>query len=139
HAWNATGSYRVLLSVSDSAGHHGSSSQTVDVISGLTATFGVGPSPAIIGEPAGLVAHPTGGVGPYNCTWDFGDGGNASGCAVSHVWTTRGRFVIRLVVNDSTNQSYAVFQPITVESSGLFGSPSPQDLTVLATCLQVSV
>src|SRR5439155_1419367 len=98
HAWNATGSYRVLLSVSDSAGHHGSSSQTVDVITGLTATFGVGPSPAIIGEPAELVAHPTGGVGPYNCTWEFGDGANASGCAVSHGWTTRGRFVIRLVL-----------------------------------------
>jgi len=139
HAWNATGSYRVLLSVSDSAGHHGSSSQTVDVITGLTATFGVGPSPAIIGEPAELVAHPTGGLGPYNCTWEFGDGANASGCAVSHVWTTRGRFVIRLVVNDSTNQSYAVFQPITVESSGLFGLPLGLDLVVLASPLVVIV
>jgi len=139
HAWNATGSYRVLLSVSDSAGHHGSSSQTVDVITGLTATFGVGPSPAIIGEPAELVAHPTGGVGPYNCTWEFGDGANASGCAVSHVWTTRGRFVIRLVVNDSTNQSYAVFQPISVESSGLFGLPLGLDLVVLASPLVVII
>src|SRR2546426_1166466 len=70
HAWNATGSYRVLLSVIDSSGHHGSSAQSVDVIMALIASFRVGPTPAIVGETAQIIAHPTGGIGPYNCTWD---------------------------------------------------------------------
>src|SRR3989454_296331 len=135
HAWNATGSYRVLLSVSDSSGHHGSSAQTVDVIMALTATFRVGPTPAIVGETAPIIAHPAGGIGPYHCTWDFGDGSGATGCAVSHAWTTRGRHTIQLSVNDSTNQSYAAAETIAVESTGLFGLPLGLDLIVLATPL----
>src|SRR5213594_4120036 len=135
HAWNATGSYRVLLSVSDSSGHHGSSAQTIDVIRALTATFRVGPTPAIVGETAQIIAHPAGGIGPYNCTWDFGDGSGATGCAVSHAWTTRGRYTIQLSVNDSRNQSYAAAETIAVESTGLFGLPLGLDLIVLATPL----
>src|SRR3989454_614674 len=135
HAWKATGSYRVLLSVSDSSGHHGSSAQSVDVIVALTASFRVGPTPAIVGETAQIIAHPTGGIGPYNCTWDFGDASGATGCAVSHVWTTRGRYTIQLSVNDSANQSYAAAETIAVESSGLFGLPLGVDLIVLATPL----
>ena len=135
HAWNATGSYRVLLSVSDSSGHHGSSAQSVDVIMALTASFRVGPSPAIVGETAQIIAHPAGGIGPYNCTWDFGDGSGATGCAVSHAWTTRGRYTIELSVNDSANQSYSAAETIAVESSGLFGLPLGLDLIVLATPL----
>ena len=135
HAWNATGSYRVLLSVSDSSGHHGSSAQTVDVIMALTASFRVGPTPAIVGETAQIIAHPTGGIGPYNCTWDFGDASGATGCAVSHAWTTRGRYTIQLSVNDSANQSYAAAETIAVESTGLFGLPLGLDLIVLATPL----
>jgi len=139
HAWNATGSYRVLLSVTDSSGHHGSSSQSVDVIMALIASFRVGPTPAIVGETAQLIAHPTGGIGPYNCTWDFGDGSGATGCAVSHAWTTRGRYVIRLSVNDSANQSFALSETIAVEASGLFGLPLGLDLLVLASPIGVAV
>src|SRR3989449_630040 len=138
HAWNATGSYRVLLSVIDSSGHHGSSAQSVDVIMALIASFRVGPTPAIVGETAQIIAHPTGGIGPYNCTWDFGDASGATGCAVSHAWTTRGRYVIRLSVNDSANQSYSVSETIAVESSGLFGLPLGLDLIVLASPLVVA-
>src|SRR5438128_2069195 len=139
HAWNATGSYRVLLSVSDSSGHHGSSAQSVDVIMALTASFRVGPSPAIVGETAQIIAHPTGGIGPYNCTWDFGDASGATGCAVSHAWTTRGRYVVRLSVDDSANQSYALSETIAVEASGLLGLPPGLDLIVLASPLVVAV
>src|SRR5712691_1982159 len=139
HAWNATGSYRVLLSVTDSSGHHGSSAQSVDVIMALTASFRVGPTPAIVGETAQIIAHPTGGIGPYNCTWDFGDASGATGCAVSHAWTTRGRYVIRLSVNDSANQSYALSETIAVEASGLFGLPLGLDLIVLASPLVAAV
>src|SRR2546427_745546 len=138
HAWNATGAYRVLLSVTDSSGHHGSSAPSVDVIMALIASFRVGPTPAIVGETAQIIAHPTGGIGPYICTWDFGDASGATGCAVSHAWTTRGRYVIRLSVNDSANQSYSVSETIAVESSGLFGLPLGLDLIVLASPLVVA-
>jgi len=92
----------------------------------------VGPSPAILGETAELIAHPSGGIGPYNCTWDFGDASQASGCTTSHTWKARGRFVIWLFVNDSVGQYDAVSQPLGVESSGLFGLPIGLDLVVLA-------
>jgi len=131
YAWTATGAYNVTLTLSDSGGDQTSSAQTIQVVSALTVSFEVGPSPAIIGEAAQLIAHPSGGVGPYDCTWDFGDSSRASGCAASHTWKAKGRYVIWLFVNDSAGQSDAISQPLGVEASGLLGLPMGLDLVVL--------
>src|SRR3989441_670738 len=132
HAWSLTGAYNVTLTLTDSSGNNATAAQTIEVVTALAASFEVGPSPAILGETAQLVAHPSGGVGPYNCTWDFGDASQASGCTTSHAWKTKGRFVIWLFVNDSMGQYDAVSKPLGVESSGLFGLPAGLDLVVLA-------
>src|SRR2546425_1277432 len=132
YAWNLTGAYNVTLTLTDSSGNNATAAQTIEVVTALAASFEVGPSPAILGETAQLVAHPSGGVGPYNCTWDFGDASQASGCTTSHAWKTKGRFVIWLFVNDSMGQYDAVSKPLGVESSGLFGLPAGLDLVVLA-------
>jgi PKD repeat protein len=132
YAWNMTGAYNVTLTLTDSSGHNATARQTIEVVTALTVSFGVGPSPAILGETAELIAHPSGGIGPYNCTWDFGDASRASGCTTSHAWRTRGRFVIWLFVNDSMGQYEAVSRSLVVESSGLFGLPIGLDLVVIA-------
>ena len=138
YAWNRTGAYNVTLTFTDSAGNNATAMQTLEIVIALTASFEVGPSPAILGESAQLIAHPSGGIGPYNCTWDFGDSSRASGCTASHAWKTRGRFVVWLFVNDSAGQYDAVSQPLAVESSGLFGLPLGLDLVVLAIPLVVA-
>src|SRR2546426_861178 len=138
YAWNRTGAYNVTLTFTDSAGNNATAMQTLEIVIALTASFEVGPSPAILGESAQLIAHPSGGIGPYNCTWDFGDASRASGCTASHAWKTRGRFVVWLFVNDSAGQYDAVSQPLAVESSGLFGLPLGLDLVVLAIPLVVA-
>jgi len=138
YAWNRTGAYNVTLTFTDSAGSNATAMQTLEIVIALTTSFEVGPSPAILGETAQLIAHPSGGIGPYNCTWDFGDASRASGCTTSHAWKTRGRFVVWLFVNDSAGQYDAVSQPLSVESSGLFGLPLGLDLVVLAAPLVVA-
>jgi len=138
YAWNRTGAYNVTLTFTDSAGSNATAMQTLEIVIALTTSFEVGPSPAILGETAQLIAHPSGGIGPYNCTWDFGDASRASGCTTSHAWKTRGRFVVWLFVNDSAGQYDAVSQPLSVESSGLFGLPLGLDLVVLAIPLVVA-
>jgi len=132
YAWNTTGAYNVTLTLTDSSGHNATATQTIEVVTALTASFEVGPSPAILGETAELIAHPSGGIGPYNCTWDFGDASQATGCTTSHTWKARGRLVVWLFVNDSVGQYDAVSQPLGVESSGLFGLPIGLDLVLLA-------
>src|SRR2546428_1686228 len=132
YAWNLTGAYNVTLTLTDSSGNNATAAQTIEVVTALAASFEVGPSPAILGETAQLVAHPSGGVGPDNCTWDFGGASQPSGCTTSHAWKTKGRVVIWLFVHDSMGQYDAVSKPLGVESSGLFGLPAGLDLVVLA-------
>src|SRR3989442_1389755 len=132
YAWNLTGAYNVTLTLTDSSGNNATAAQTIEVVTALAASFEVGPSPAILGETGQLVAHPSGGVRPHDCTWDVEDASQASGCTTSHAWKTKGRFVIWLFVNDSMGQYDAVSKPLGVESSGLFGLPAGLDLVVLA-------
>src|SRR2546426_398384 len=137
HAWRTEGHFVVNLSLGDSGGNQTWQNGSVDVQSALgppggplTVSIATSRSLAGVNETVFLVA--SGGVGPYNCTWDFGDASQASGCTTSHAWKTKGRFVIWLFVNDSMGQYDAVSKPLGVESSGLFGLPAGLDLVVLA-------
>src|SRR3989449_494269 len=104
YAWNRTGAYNVTLTFTDSAGNNATAMQTLEIVIVLTASFEVGPSPAILGESAQLIAHPSGGIGPYKFTRDFGGGARAPRCTASHAWKTRGRVVVWLFVNDSAGE-----------------------------------
>jgi hypothetical protein len=48
--------------------------------------------------------------------WDFGDGGNATGCAVNHTYTAFGAFIVTLTVTDDTGAADNDTCTVTVNS-----------------------
>jgi chitodextrinase len=48
--------------------------------------------------------------------WDFGDGGNATGCTVNHTYTTTGTFIVTVTVTDDTGAADNDTCTVTVNS-----------------------
>ncbi len=48
--------------------------------------------------------------------WDFGDGGNATGCVVNHTYTAIGTFIVTLTVTDDTGAAATDTCTVTVNS-----------------------
>ncbi len=48
------------------------------------------------------------------CTWEFGDGAEAKGESVTHVYHQAGRYTVRLMVNDSGGRSATAEQTVVV-------------------------
>ncbi len=69
-----------------------------------------GPGPTLLVNFTSVASDPEGSTLTY--TWNFGDGGTASGAIVSHTYTRRGQYVARLTVSDGVNQTLS--NPITI-------------------------
>ena len=66
------------------------------------------------GELSNFTAQAAGGSAPYNYTWNFGDGSNATGTTVQHKYASIGRYTITLAVTDSSVSKHAITASITV-------------------------
>jgi len=66
------------------------------------------------GELTNFTAQAAGGSAPYNYTWNFGDGSNATGTTVQHKYATIGRYTITLAVTDNSVSKQAITVSITV-------------------------
>ncbi|MFH1575089.1 MAG: PKD domain-containing protein, partial [Acidobacteriota bacterium] len=105
HTFRTRGVFTVRLTVTDNEGKQGSTSRTVEVIQvnePPTAEFGYSPGTGIFpveitfdGSPS---RDPDGGIVQYS--WNFGDGGRASGRVVRHTYTRWGTFSVGLTVRD---------------------------------------
>jgi hypothetical protein len=76
--------------------------------------LGVTPSPTDQGSAVTLAAGYTGGIGPFNISWEFGDGTVASGQSVSHVYRAAGSYVATVWVNDSAGHHATADSAVTV-------------------------
>jgi hypothetical protein len=100
HAFASAGTFTVTAHVNDSNGVVTSGTTTV-VISPLVVREVVAPSKATVGSAVELSANVTGGAGgPYNFSWNFGDGAVAYGPGVSHTYSQSGQFTPVLTVKD---------------------------------------
>jgi hypothetical protein len=63
-----------------------------------------------------FVAPPSGGVPPYNASWDFGDGGVGAGNAPSHQYNLPGNFVATVTVTDAKGTSAQASLPVLSRS-----------------------
>ncbi len=100
----ATGTYTVTVQVTDALGDFGSATTALTVEPGLavSATFVPLTFPATdVGWAVGMIASATGGVGPYQYLWSFGDGNSTPGVHVEHGYLTPGEYVLTLLVTDS--------------------------------------
>jgi len=80
------------------------------------------------GDPT---ANPTGSNAPLNISWDFGDGGTASGSITSHRFTEPGGYSVLATVTDDDGDRDTISVFVEVQSDSLFIQASA-DTTVTA-------
>jgi len=93
--------------------------EPVEPIAKFTTTPDSGIAPLAITFDASFSHDPDGKIVEFN--WDFGDGSNASGSLVSHIYDTEGRYVVTLQVTDDYGNTSAASMVITV------AAPEPEE------------
>jgi PKD repeat protein len=124
HAYDRTGTFTVLLTVTDDAGRTSTATQTVTVGTGNpTPDFTFNPSAPRSGEQvrfdaSGSQAAPGRTITSFS--WSFDDGTSGTGQTVTHTFTvpagTTRTFNVLLTVTDSAGRTSSVTKPISVTS-----------------------
>lgn len=118
HRYKVTGTFTVVLTVTDDTGNSASASQTITVSQGgfPTASFVYSPTNPVVGETvyfnASNSSDPDGHIESY--AWDFGDGNTASGQTVTHKFPDNGSYKVLLVVTDNDGNSGSSDQTVPV-------------------------
>jgi len=116
HAFALSGTFNVVLTVSDSAGHVDSVTKPVSVAPALIADFGFSPTQPAIGDTVSFAGTATGGIPPLAFAWDFGDGGTATGANATHAYGAAGTYAVTFTVSDSANHVTSNVKSISVSS-----------------------
>ncbi|MBK8025998.1 MAG: PKD domain-containing protein [Chloroflexi bacterium] len=132
HTFPAGGAYNVRLVVTDSTGAPGETMQSVNITVPPTST----PVPAPIN--ASFITNPSadplaiqfsdqtsGGVPPYNYTWDFGDGQISNEQNPLHTFAAGGTYPVKLTVTDSGGTLGEVSQEVVVTGPAPTPAPTP--------------
>jgi len=122
HAYQAAGSYSVVLNVKDSSGQTTTATRTVTVSSpppSLTANFNFSPSTPEAGQQITFSAFASGGSSPYTFNWNFGDGTTGTGSSATHAYPSAGTFTVPLTAKDSSSPQ----QTVTAQKSVTVSSP----------------
>ncbi len=67
----------------------------------LTSSFSFSPSNPRVGQVVTFTGSASGGTSPYTFSWNFGDGGAASGAIVKHIFISLQTFTVTVTVTDS--------------------------------------
>jgi uncharacterized repeat protein (TIGR01451 family) len=119
HAYTAPGDYDVILTATNACGGQ-MVLHTVTVVSGCVAPAGADftwlPLNPTTGQAVSFNGTLGAGTTPLYYTWDFGDGGGASGSLTpSYIYNNAGTFTVTLTVTNTCGTTTAV-HPLTVQS-----------------------
>lgn len=119
HEFRSAGNVIVTLTVTDSRGATATSAQTVQVAPGAlpVASFNFSPSPVGANQDVFFSAENSTVIPPRRIvrySWDFGDGGGATGVNATHRYSTVGQYTVILTVTDDAGVSARATQSITV-------------------------
>ena len=117
HTYATAGNFTVNLTVSDSVGHTVTVSRSVPVTPLLRADFTFLPQDPVVGEDVYFTGTATGGTGPYEYRWSFGDGSTGIGFGPAHEYASVGSFTVNLTVSDSAGHTTTVRKPIAVRAA----------------------
>ncbi|MFZ2055620.1 MAG: PKD domain-containing protein [Candidatus Aminicenantales bacterium] len=128
HTYTTSGTFRAHLTVTDNDGNTDSASEVIQVskpnqppVADFNFSPSTGISPCEIAFDGGTSRDPDGTIVQYS--WNFGDGGRASGRAARHTYTRWGTFTVSLTVRDNTGSSahkvrnieiQRLFQPLNI-------------------------
>jgi PKD repeat protein len=109
HAYTTFGTFWVRLVVNDGYMDSWEATTSVSVVDRAPIAEAGGPYAGVRGTAIAFdgssSADPDG--NPLTFSWDFGDGTTGTGAQPTHVYTTMGTFLARLVVNDGARDSVA--------------------------------
>ncbi len=107
HAYLSTGTYNVVLQVTDSAGNSDTETRTgyITVFAHLEAAFAADDTVVTVGQNVNFANGSSGGVAPLSYLWGFGDSGTSIEEDPSHSYASVGRYTVVLEVNDSAGNS----------------------------------
>jgi PKD repeat protein len=118
HTYSVTGGYSVTLTVTDDAGNVGTVTQSVTIgIDSPTADFSFSPTAPTAGSFVnfnGGASQAVAGRTISTYTWNFGDGGTATGATPTHAFAAGGTYNVTLTVVDSQGKSASVTKAVTV-------------------------
>lgn len=128
HAFSASGTYAVKLTISDEFGRSASTTQTVFISEGLapSAAFTFSPSSPLANQIVNFNAaasSATVGRRIVSYAWDFGDGDQKTTGSVTttHDFLTTGVFRVTLTVTDDAGHSGSTTNTVTI---GSFSAPT---------------
>ncbi|MDE1820810.1 MAG: PKD domain-containing protein [Euryarchaeota archaeon] len=139
HTYQKSGTYLANVTVSDASGQT-VASNTLSIFVGQTSGGGNGTTnltayinaKPTAGAPPLMVAFlgsASGGTSPYTFSWSFGDGSNATGSNLTHIYSQVGVYVATLYVTDSAGGSVQSSTVINVSSNSsalvAYASASP--------------
>ena len=133
HAYSASTSYTVTLTVSDEAGNTNQSTATVNVQSDKTAPTADAGSNQTVTAGNSLTFDGTGssdgGTGISTYKWDIGADGSyeLSGSQPSHTFSSSGTYAVRLRVTDGAGNTATDTVTITVQTAGGGGGGDDDD------------
>jgi outer membrane protein assembly factor BamB len=102
HSYGVGGTFSIVLNVSESDGRFALANAVVRVFAPLRASATASPSLGIAPLATELSAGPSGGRGPYDVAWTFGDGSTGeTGSVVNHTYGGSGNFTATANVTDT--------------------------------------
>jgi PKD repeat protein len=114
HTYDAAGLYTVTLTVTDDDGGIGEVSHSFDVTANAppTAAFTSGINGLAVTVDGSGSDDPDGTIDLYS--WDFGDGGTATGETAGHTYAAGGTYTITLTVTDDDGATGSMSSEVTV-------------------------
>ncbi len=111
----APGVYVVKVFANDSVGISAAATTSLDVIAALSVSITATSRATDARVPIVFSAVPLGGIGPYNYSWNLGDGTSSSNQNLSHSFATSGNFSPRVLVKDSWGGSTARSVSVSID------------------------
>ncbi len=119
HSYSSYGFYQVTLTVTDNSGAVSSATRGVNILQGLSLSLSSDKTQGTAPLFVSLSAQASGGQGPYEFSWNFGDGEIALGQTLIHNYTEPGDYQVQVGVADSAG--HTTFKQLTItvtETSG---------------------
>jgi len=136
HTYSSAGTFNVAAAATDSSSPAQTAAVSMLIVVTapvpLTVQFSFSPSQPTAGTVVSFKSAVSGGIAPYEYSWNFGDSTATSSSAnPSHTYSSAGTFKVSLTVNDSAGKQSTTSNNILVATNSSSGGTSGQYCTSL--------